>query len=93
MSYVWEQEYLPLSDTAWDFEWHLKKVWDKDPMAGMFAVPIMGTWRRTDAVVRRLSERKYSVQFQSIALTDNDKTFRSLKAAKAYAVAVVTLDQ
>ena len=42
MSYVWEQEYLPLSDTAWDFEWHLKKVWDKDPMAGMFAVPIMG---------------------------------------------------
>lgn len=95
MSYVWEEEYVHPNTvpTVVRLEWHLKKVWDKDPMAGMFAVPIMGTWRRTDAVVRRLSERKYSVQFQSIALTDNDKTFRSLKAAKAYAVAVVTLDQ
>lgn len=95
MSYVWEQEYFHPNTvpTVVLLEWHLREVYNKDPMAGMFAVPIMGTWRRTHAVVRRLSERKYSVQFQSIVLTDNDKTFRSLKAAKAYALAVVTLDQ
>ena len=93
MSYVWEQEYLPRSATAWDFEWHLKKVWDKDPLEGKFEIPMRGVWRVTLAVVHKLSERKWSVQFQAVSQQHNDKTFRSLKAAKAYAVAVVTLDQ
>ena len=95
MSYVWEEEYIHPNTvpTVVQLEWHLREVYNKDPMAGMFAVPMMGTWRRTLAVVRRLSERKYRVVFQTSPAFNNDnKTFRSLKAAKAYAVAIVTLD-
>jgi hypothetical protein len=96
MSLVWEEEWIRPGVSPVDlrdFEWHLKKVWDKDPLAHKFDVPMLGTWRLTLAVVRRRGQRQWEVSFQEIVQMNNDKTFRSLKAAKAYAVAVVTLEQ
>jgi hypothetical protein len=43
------------------------------------------------AWVTREGERKYSVRFVLSGNNDYDKTFRSLKAAKAYALAIVSL--
>jgi hypothetical protein len=70
--------------------WHLKKVWDKDPLEGQFAIPRRGQWKVSVAWVNKVSDRKYHLRF---AKGDCDaKTFRSLKAAKAYAVAIITLE-
>jgi hypothetical protein len=43
------------------------------------------------AYVVKRGERKWHAFFPSY-LANNDKTFRSLKAAKAYAVAIITLE-
>jgi hypothetical protein len=43
------------------------------------------------AYVVKRGERKWHTFFPSY-LANNDKTFRSLKAAKAYAVAIITLE-
>ena len=99
MSYVWEEEYNHEPRRIGEpqrfsvIDWHLKKVWDKDPLEGKFEIPMRGVWRVTLAVVHKLSERKWSVQFQAVSQQHNDKTFRSLKAAKAYALAIITLEQ
>ena len=69
--------------------WHLKRVWDKDPLEKQFANPLRGKWKVSLAWVTKNGDRNYRVSFVK---GDNDRTFRSLKAAKAYAVAIITLD-
>jgi hypothetical protein len=96
MTYVWELDVdvfnLPPSGHGpLHSAWHLKKVWDKDPLEGQFAIPRRGQWKVSVAWVNKVSDRKYNLRF---AKGDcDDKTFRSLKAAKAYAVAIITLEQ
>ena len=86
MSYVWEQEYLPRSPTAWCIEWHLKKIVGKSDKYRDLKI--------SAAYIRKLGDRKYRVVFQTTPAFNNDnKTFRSLKAAKAYALAIITLEQ
>lgn len=70
---------------VWEEEWHLKK-----------AIPqpdLQRTWKISVAVVRKIGDRKYHVWFVRGEHSTNDKTFRSLKAAKAYALAITTLEQ
>ena len=91
MSYVWEEEFMPVGSGAkWQIEHHLKKVWDKDPLEKQFANPLRGQWKISVAWVRKIGDRKWHAAINSH--NKDDKTFRSLKAAKAYAVAIVTLD-
>lgn len=94
MSYVWELDVdvfqSPSADRPLDTAWHLKKVWDKDPLADKFANPLRGQWKVSVAWVNKEGDRKWRVRF--IKNDPNDKTFRSLKAAKAYAVAIITLE-
>lgn len=94
MSYVWEEELQPSKYDAddnlvWRVEHHLKRVWDKDPLADKFAHPLSGTWKVSVAWVRKIGDRKWDCQFVN---HDGGRTFRSLKAAKAYALAIVTLE-
>lgn len=88
MSYVWETELIP-SNCDWRVEHHLKKVWHKDKLEGKFDVPLRGTWKVTVAWVTKIGNRKWDCQFVN---HDGSRTFRSLKAAKAYAVAIITLE-
>lgn len=60
--------------------WHLKKR--IQPMDRMYRVSL--------AWITREGDRKYTVRL--LDHTNYNKTFRSLKAAKAYAVAIVSLD-
>lgn len=87
MSWVWEEELYSDRDGKWKKYWHLKH-------AGPH-----GEWKYalkiTHAVVDRIDDRKYRVGFMRLSRNEgnpNDRTFRSLKAAKAYALAVVALE-
>lgn len=91
MSYVWEEELQPSKYDAdgnlvWRVEHHLKLVWDKDPHPH----PLNGKWKVSVAWVRKIGDRKWDCQFVN---HDGSRTFRSLKAAKAYALAIITLEQ
>lgn len=94
MSLVWEEDYFYTSTQTTDraISWHLKRmVPAKDPMA-MAPYNIMtGPYSISLAWVHQRGEHNYHVSF--VNKFDNDKTFRSLKAAKAYALAIVTLEQ
>ncbi len=95
MSYQWELDVdifnSPSGHGNLRTAWHLKKVWNKDPLHSNAPVTLHGTWKVSVAWVNRMAERKYFVRF---AKDDhNDKTFRSLKVAKAYALAIITLEQ
>jgi hypothetical protein len=94
MRYVWETElmpekYLPNDQVEWKVQHHLKKVWDKDPLENRFDKPMLGQWKVTVAWVTKIGDRKWDCQFVN---HDGSRTFRSLKAAKAYAVAITTLE-
>jgi hypothetical protein len=94
MSYEWETELQPSKYDAddnlvWRVEHHLKKVWDKDPMGKKIAIPLRGTWKVTVAWVVKIGDRKWRCRFVN---HNESRTFRSLKAAKAYAAAIITLD-
>jgi hypothetical protein len=95
MTYVWETELQPSKYDAddnlvWRVEHHLKKVWDKDPVfKDKFGNPLRGVWKISVAWVRKIGDRKWHCQFVN---NDESRTFRSLKAAKAYAVAIITLE-
>lgn len=92
MTYVWETELLStprIDGTDWEHQWHLKKVWDKDPLEKQFDVPLRGTWKVTVAWVTKIGDRKWDCQFVN---HNGSRTFRSLKAAKAYALAIITLE-
>lgn len=90
----WEEDYFHANTTRSSIQvsWHLKRmVPAKDPMA-MAPFNIMtGPYSKSLAWVHQRGERRYHVSF--VNNFDSDKTFRSLKAAKAYAVAIVTLEQ
>lgn len=94
MSYIWEKDIdifsSPSGHGTLATSWHLKQVWDKDPLEKQFANPLRGQWKVSVAWVNKLGDRKYSARFAKNV--HNDKTFRSLKAAKAYAVAIITLE-
>jgi hypothetical protein len=75
---------------VWRVEHHLKKVWDKDPMGDKFGNPLIGKWKVTVAWATKIGDRKWRCQF--VNHNDEGRTFRSLKAAKAYAVAIITLE-
>jgi hypothetical protein len=94
MRYEWETELQPGSYNAddtlqWRVQHHLKRVWDKDPMGDKFDVTLQGHWKVTVAWVTKIGDRKWDCQFVN---HDGSRTFRSLKAAKAYAVAIITLE-
>jgi hypothetical protein len=95
MRLEWETELQPSKydaddDLVWRVEHHLKKVWDKDPMGDKFGNPLIGKWKVSVAWVRKIGDRKWRCQF--VNHNDEGRTFRSLKAAKAYAVAIITLE-
>lgn len=92
MSYVWEEDYFYTVTMPPKTSWHLKKmIPGKDPRA-MAPFNIMtGPYAKSIAWVHKKGERKYHVSF--VNKFDSDKTFRSLKAAKAYALAITTLEQ
>lgn len=90
MTYEWDTELLPSGGSSeWKVQHHLKKVWDKDKLEGKFDVPLRGQWKVTVAWVTKVDKRKWDCQFVN---HDGSRTFRSLKAAKAYAVAIITLE-
>ena len=94
MNYVWELDVdvhsLPSGHGPLLTAWHLKKVWDRDPLAHKFASPLRGQWKVSVAWVTKIGDRKWDCQLVN---HDGSRTFRSLKAAKAYALAIITLEQ
>lgn len=85
MSYVWEEEWIrPCVSQVdlRDFEWHLKKIVGKSERGNDLKISL--------AWVRKIDDRKWHATINSH--NNDNKTFRSLKAAKAYAVAIITLD-
>ena len=96
MRLEWEEELQPSNydsddNLVWRVEHQLKKVWDKDPLGKQFAIPLRGVWKISVAWVRKIGDRKWLCKF--VNHNDEGRTFRSLKAAKAYAVAIITLEQ
>lgn len=94
MSYVWETELQPSKYDAddnlvWRVQHHLKRVWDKDPLHDNAPVTLYGKWKISIAWVTKIGDRKWDCQFVN---HDGSRTFRSLKAAKAYAVAIIALE-
>lgn len=84
MSYVWEEELMPLGDGAtWKVLHHLKKCLPKND-GSPFHYKVTVAW------VTKIGNRKWDCQF--VNHNDGSRTFRSLKAAKAYAVAITTLE-
>lgn len=87
MSLVWEEDYDVFSVHVPVRTWHLKKL-----VAGFGDAPYSlgkGPYKVRLAWVTREGERKYTARFYN---KDNEKTFRSLKSAKAYALAITTLE-
>ena len=87
MSYVWETEllpekYLPNDQVEWKVQHHLKKCLPKTEGSAF-------DYKLTTAWVTKIGDRKWDCQFVN---HDGSRTFRSLKAAKAYAVAIITLE-
>ena len=94
MSLVWEEDYDVFAKDG-RVQWHLKRLVARDPKATPPYSLANGPYKVSLAWVIKRGERKYEVRLLKHAYNwkDNDKTFRSLKAAKAYALAVVALDQ
>jgi hypothetical protein len=93
MSYEWETELAPSGYNAddtlrWKVQHHLKKVWDEDPFHNDLTRPLLGTWKASVAWVTKIGDRKWKCSL----INNESRTFRSLKAAKAYAVAIITLE-
>jgi hypothetical protein len=87
MKYVWETElmpekYLPNGQVEWKEQWHLKQCLPKND-GSVFDYKITVCW------VTKIGDRKWDCQFVN---NNGSRTFRSLKAAKAYAVAIITLE-
>lgn len=85
MNYVWETE---LSSnygvpTVWMVEHHFKKCLPKTYGSAF-------DYKFTVAWVAKTGDRKWYCQF--VNNNDESRTFRSLKAAKAYVVAIITLE-
>jgi len=94
---VWEEDINVFKPNPGplDVIWHLKRAVPKDPLKDKFQTTLDGTWKVSVAWVHRLGDRKYSVQIWNdnrMRVIEEGRTFRSLKAAKAYAVAIITLE-
>jgi hypothetical protein len=88
MKYVWETEALPrhIEDdgtTEWKEQWHLKQCLPKND-GSVFDYKITVCW------VTKIGERKWACHF--VNSKGEDRTLQSLKAAKAYATAIITLE-
>jgi hypothetical protein len=86
MSYVWEEELMPSKyddNLVWKMQHHLKRCLPKN-------VGSPFNYKATVAWVTKIGDRKWDCQFVN---NNGSRTFRSLKAAKAYAVAIITLEQ
>jgi hypothetical protein len=85
MRLEWEEELLPSGNpTTWQVEHHLKKKFTEDLVGRPRDFKITVAW------VTKIGDRKWHCQF--VNHNDESRTFRSLKAAKAYAVAIITLE-
>ena len=82
MSYVWEEELMPIGSAIWKVQHHLKRCLPKN-------VGSPFNYKATVAWVTKIGDRKWDCQFVN---NNGSRTFRSLKAAKAYAVAIITLE-
>jgi hypothetical protein len=83
MRYEWETELMPSGKpTVWKVEHHLKKCLPKTE-GSLF------NYKVSVAYVVKIGDRKWACQ---TIHNDEGRTFRSLKAAKAYAVAIITLE-
>jgi hypothetical protein len=83
MSYVWEEELMPIGNRPiWKIQHHLKKCLPKND-GSPFKYKVTVAW------VTKIADRKWDAQFVN---HNGSRTFRSLKAAKAYAVAIITLE-
>jgi hypothetical protein len=93
MSYVWEEDIDIFAKDPMSMRpsWHLKKVIPQEPGEKPPWRLGTGPMKVSVAWVTREGERKFSVRFVLSGSDDYDKTFRSLKAAKAYALAIVSL--
>lgn len=92
MSYVWEEDFdIFAEDVPRTLIWHLKRLVQRNPTATPPFSLADGPYKVSLAWVTREGERTYKVRFMQH--DNNDKTFRSLKAAMAYAVAIATLEQ
>ena len=88
MSYVWETELQPSKydahdDLVWQAAHHLKKCLPKTH-GSLFNYKVTVAW------ITKVADRKWRCHF--VNHNDEGRTFRSLKAAKAYAVAIITLE-
>jgi monoamine oxidase len=88
MNYVWEEElmpdkYLPNDQVEWKIQHHFKKCLPKT-YGSAFDYKFSVAW------VTNRGDRKWYCQF--VNNNDESRTFRSLKAAKAYVVAIITLE-
>ncbi len=84
MSYVWETELMPIGSATWKLQHHFKKCLPKT-YGSAFDYKFSVAW------VTNRGDRKWYCQFVNNN-NDESRTFRSLKAAKAYAVAIITLE-
>jgi hypothetical protein len=87
MTYVWETElmpekYLPNDQVEWKVEHHLKACLPKTEGSAF-------DYKITAAYVIKIGDRKWDCHLVN---NDESRTFHSLKAAKAYAVAIITLE-
>lgn len=85
MSYIWETELMPAYGEIrdWHEVLHLKKSWMSADGREDRNYKISVAW------ITRPENRKWILRF---AGPQPPKTFKTLKAAKAYAVAIVTLE-
>lgn len=93
MRYVWEEDIDIFTVNTSDLrvQWHLKRV-----IPDSQGIRLNG-YKATVAWISREGDRKYRLRHlgdmnHMTNWNKNDKTFRSLKAAKAYAVAIITLE-
>jgi hypothetical protein len=84
MTYVWEEELMSNHGvpTTWKVEHHLKACLPKTEGSAF-------DYKITAAYVIKIGDRKWDCHLVN---NDESRTFRSLKAAKAYAVAIITLE-
>ncbi len=84
MTYVWEDEFLPAygANREWQTSLHLKKAWVSHEGR------IDRNYKVTLAWIAKHGKRKWVLEFVDAI---EPKTFSTLKAAKAYAVATVIL--
>lgn len=86
MKYVWETELVQNRAGNWVDQLHLKATFAKDLATRTSGLDY---WKHTVAWVYKIKDRKWDCQFVN---HNGSKTFPTKKAAMAYAVAIVALE-